>query len=217
VSQAVVRFPLRGEWIALHSPGDRIPSHGTDYFAQTYACDFAQLRNDMYYERGLAQHLLAFKPASEFFCWNQAIHSVAAGHVVRVADGWADIERVNLFLAMARAWIPRPMRGDDYRPLAGNYVIVQGDAGYALYAHLRNGSVTVRPGQEIAEGEIIGAVGNSGNSSMPHLHFQLMDAADPMNAKGLPFAFSGYERFAGGEWIPESAGVPKSLVPIRSR
>ena len=217
MTPAVVRFPLRGDWVALTTPAERVPSHGTDYFAQTYAYDFSRLRNDMYYERGLLRHLFAWMPASRFFCWNQPVHSATAGRVVRVGDGWPDIERVNVFWSMARSLVvPVAPAGDDYRPLTGNYVLVQGDAGCSLYAHLRNGSVAVRPGQILAEGDVLGAVGNSGNSGAPHLHFQLMDGPDPLTAKGLPCAFSGYERLVDGSWIPEPAGIPRALEPVRS-
>lgn len=77
---------------------------------------------------------------------------------------------------------PRP---SDLRPLLGNYLLIRGDAGVALYAHLRRGSVLARKGQLVEAGERIACVGNSGNSTMPHLHFHVMDGADPWQAQGV--------------------------------
>jgi hypothetical protein len=54
---------------------------------------------------------------------------------------------------------------------AGNYVMLRCEqGGYVLLAHLRRGSVTVAPGQQVAAGDLLGQVGNSGNTSEPHLH-----------------------------------------------
>ena len=61
---------------------------------------------------------------------------------------------------------------------------------YALYAHLAPGSVAVSPGQRVRVGEVLGRVGHSGNSTAPHLHFQLMDSPDPWQARGIPCAFA---------------------------
>jgi murein DD-endopeptidase MepM/ murein hydrolase activator NlpD len=73
---------------------------------------------------------------------------------------------------------------------AGNHVIVQ-RAGkrYAMYAHLVPNSVTVQLGDSVETGQVLGKLGNSGSSSVPHLHFQVMDAPSPLNAHGLPFVF----------------------------
>jgi hypothetical protein len=66
------------------------------------------------------------------------------------------------------------------------------DALYPLYAHLAPGSVAVTSGQRVRAGEVVGRVGHTGNSTAPHLHFQLMDSADPLRARGIPRAFAAY-------------------------
>lgn len=89
----------------------------------------------------------------------------------------------------------------------GNHVIVEHDDGtYAAYAHLRRGSVGVRTGRRIREGQ---QLGQAGNTSEPHLHVQLMDRADPPSAAGVPMHWPGLlvdpsERDA--RW---ATGVPK--------
>jgi murein DD-endopeptidase MepM/ murein hydrolase activator NlpD len=216
---AVVDFPLRGEWRALNTPAERVPSHGTDYFGQRYAIDFARAdrTGTKFHGESLARHLFAVVPASAFLCWNEPVRSAFAGRVVAVGDGWPDRAQVNVFWQLARATLfATGPRGADYRPLAGNFVIVEGDAGVAMYGHLRKGSIGVEPGETIAAGRPLGAVGNSGNTTMPHLHFQLMDGADPLTACGLPCAFRGYERFVDGAWEPVERGVPEAMERVRS-
>jgi murein DD-endopeptidase MepM/ murein hydrolase activator NlpD len=73
---------------------------------------------------------------------------------------------------------------------AGNHVIVRmAGKRYAMYAHLVPNSVTVQLGDSVETGQVLGKLGNSGGSSAPHLHFQVMDALSTLNAHGLPFVF----------------------------
>jgi hypothetical protein len=66
---AAVDFPLRGEWCAVTTPAERVPSHGTDYFGQRYAYDFAQLNVEgrQFYPSSLFRHIFATLPAAAFF------------------------------------------------------------------------------------------------------------------------------------------------------
>jgi murein DD-endopeptidase MepM/ murein hydrolase activator NlpD len=102
--------------------------------------------------------------------------------------------------------------------LAGNHVITRSPDGdgegagagdvCALYAHLVPGSVTVAPGQRVAPGDVLGQVGHSGNSTAPHLHFQLMDSPDAPRARGIPCAFAAYDVRRAGRWEPVRATIP---------
>jgi murein DD-endopeptidase MepM/ murein hydrolase activator NlpD len=77
------------------------------------------------------------------------------------------------------------------------------------------GSVTVREGQVVRQGDVIGRVGHTGNSSTPHLHFQLMDSADLLVARGVPCAFESYEVLRGGAWVRVERGIPGKRDRIR--
>lgn len=78
-----------------------------------------------------------------------------------------------------------------HRILGNHLVLDLGEGTYAAYAHLQRGSLAVREGDRVQAGQLIARCGNSGNSTEPHLHFQLMDGPDPDTARGVPFRWRG--------------------------
>jgi peptidase M23-like protein len=75
----------------------------------------------------------------------------------------------------------------------GNHVVIDlGDGRYGFYAHLQKGSVTVAPGDRVRRGEVLGLLGNSGNTSAPHLHFHLMDGPSVLGSSGLPYTYDAF-------------------------
>jgi murein DD-endopeptidase MepM/ murein hydrolase activator NlpD len=77
--------------------------------------------------------------------------------------------------------------------LLGNHVIQDiGRGFFAFYAHLQKGSVTVAPGDRVTRGRGLGKLGNSGNTSAPHLHFHLMAGASAIGSNGLPYVIDGF-------------------------
>ena len=217
----VVEFPLRGEWVAVRTPAHRVPSHGTDMLGQRYAFDF--VRPD--HRRGLRLHpgsalrgSLLGRRTREYYGWGQPIHAAFDGVVVAAVDRVPERARVQMVGELAhtiRATVGfDPARGVD--SVAGNHVIVQGADASAVFAHLVPGTVSVTTGQRVRAGEVIGRVGHTGNSTAPHLHFHLMDAADPVRAKGIPCAFEEYLVRRDGHWERVERGVPGRYERIRS-
>ena len=86
-----------------------------------------------------------------------------------------------------------------------------------LLAHLRRGSVRVGAGDRVESGQQVGECGNSGNSTAPHLHFQVMDGPDPLAANGLPFVIDSFrlsQRVAGDPDLDRLfAAQPAKLTP----
>ncbi|GAA4764527.1 M23 family metallopeptidase [Actinomycetospora chibensis] len=76
----------------------------------------------------------------------------------------------------------------------GNHVVQDiGGGRYAFYAHLQTGNpLNLAVGQQLRRGQVLGKLGNSGNSDAPHLHFHVMDRPDPLASNGLPFEFDTF-------------------------
>lgn len=213
-----VGFPLRGEWYPIRSPGSRIPSHGTDVLAQRYAFDLQRLGpGRRYHPAGWIRTLVAGVPLHECYGWGEPVHSALEGEVTAAVDGepertWLHPVR-ELWHVSANTVAFR--RTAAVERLVGNHVIVQSGHLHAAYVHLAPGSVRVRPGQRIDRGEILGRVGSTGNSTAPHLHFQLMDGPDPLTARPVPAAFAAYEVWRDGRWVPVHDAVPTTTERIR--
>lgn len=213
-----VQPPVRGRWVALNSPASRVPSHGTDRYGQRYAIDFAVLnrKTNSFSTQSVWRQCFLLAETQYFHCWNRQVHAIFDGRAVKVSDGWCDRVRVNLLWELFRAKLwSRTLVTPDLRELLGNFVILEGNGCFALFAHLRNGSIVVQEGKMVKAGEVLGAVGCSGNSTQPHLHFQLMDGPDPRSAGGVPFAFM-VRRRAGADSPQMERFVPRTMEQFRA-
>lgn len=154
----------------------------------------------------------------KFYAWGKSVHAPFAGEVVRASDGCPDHLKVSM-TSTVRIWVQatflfRPKRtagSVDIRPNVGNYVMLRHSSGVvAFFAHLQSGSVRVKPGQQLGEGDLLGAVGNSGNSTAPHLHLNLFDQVDDlMRAIVVPFLFRQYRRWDGVQWRVMQNHLPR--------
>lgn len=115
--------------------------------------------------------------------------AVADATVVRVRDGSADLPA-----GVSRT--PQPLALDEG---SGNYVVLDiGGGRFAIYEHLQQGSVRVRGGDTVRRGQVIGALGSSGSTSIgPHLHFHIADAGSTLTAEGMPFVLRTFDVLGG--------------------
>jgi murein DD-endopeptidase MepM/ murein hydrolase activator NlpD len=95
----------------------------------------------------------------------------------------------------------------------GNHVILDfGQGEFGLFAHLRRDSVQVSAGQQVKAGDLLGACGNSGNTTEPHLHFHLQDGPIPFQASGLPVTFVDY--VSNGQPVAEGSPVQGEFLRL---
>jgi murein DD-endopeptidase MepM/ murein hydrolase activator NlpD len=194
----VISPPLRGgEWLAANGPSNNsghrramIPVGGGVHIAQRFAIDFVQLREDG------RTHTGDPKDNKNYRCYGTDALAVADGVVVAVKDGIPE----NVPGANSRA-VPITLE-----TVGGNHVILDlGNGHFAFYAHLQPGSLKVKQGDKVRRGQVLGLVGNSGNSTEPHLHFHISNANSPLGSEGLPYSFQSFEvQGKGFGWKPGS-------------
>jgi murein DD-endopeptidase MepM/ murein hydrolase activator NlpD len=217
----IVEFPLRGErWVAENLPGDRVPSHGTDMLGQRFAYDLLKVDARgpglRYHPAGILRGFFIGVRTRDCYAWGAEIHAPFDGEIVGAADGVAERGWIHplreLIVALKNTVTFSPAR---LRSLLGNYVIMRGGDVFAAFAHLAPGSVAVSSGQAVRNGDVLGRVGHTGNSTAPHLHFQLMDSPDPLHARGVPCVFRAYEIMRNGSWERVENGIPRKVDRVR--
>jgi Peptidase family M23 len=176
--------PLRGEgYISADSCCDAtrhtraaLPVNGRVWVAQRYAVDWEQLNAGGGIYSGARENLKSYA------IFGQPVLAVADAVVVSAIDG-----------------LPEQTPGKFPTNIAiadadGNSIILDlGKNRYALYAHMQPGSLKVHQGDKVHLGQIIGLVGDTGNSIVPHLHFQVMAGPSSLGANGLPYEISHFQ------------------------
>ena len=182
-TKTALRLPFEGTWNVLWG-GHAVPDNRHAVSADMrFAYDFLISRGDSSFEGDGSRR-------EQYFCWGRPLYAPGEGRVVAVVDGIPDN-------------VPGQVNPDR---LYGNHILIDhGNREVSLLAHLRNGSITVRRGQHVAAGAAIAQCGNSGNSTEPHLHYQLMTGREYLKALGLPAQFENYT--ADGQFVPR--GEPK--------
>lgn len=184
-----VRAPVQGRWTGMNSPASKVPSHGVRAYGQAYAIDLVHEPADG--ERpGFGGE--AMRASKAYPAFGQPVLAMIDGTVVR-ASGWRRDHRARSswagFAYMMAEGAVRELGGPGF--IVGNHVTVRGDDGvFATVAHLQQGSPAVKVGDRVVAGQPIGRCGNSGNTSEPHVHAQLMDRASLWTGQGVPMAFA---------------------------
>ena len=154
-----------------------VPINGQLMVAQRFAIDFYKLDD---------QHRTWIgnpKKLSSYLSYRQPIIAAAAGTVVHARDGLPN-----------NPALPKPPQIPPIDETVGNHVIVEiGPNTYVLYAHMDPGSVKVRVGQHVEKGQELGLIGTSGNSTTPHVHFQLLSTPTFFPSDSAPYVFDQFD------------------------
>lgn len=188
---APLTSPVSGRWLGMNSPATKVPSHGIRLYGQAFAIDLVHEPVDT--ARPAFGDGPAMRPAREYPAFGQPVCAMIDGTVVRATDWRRDHRARSGGLALVYMLIEgavRELGGPGF--ILGNHITIRGASGeYATVAHLQQGSAAVKVGANVRAGDQIARCGNSGNSSEPHVHAQLMDRVSPWTAQGLPMAFIG--------------------------
>lgn len=212
----IIDFPLRGEWWVPNTPAKVIPSHGTDQLGQRYAYDFVKIdwdrKGNLFYQGSSIRYYTIGVKLEDCYGWGEEVYTPCNGKVLTVRDGKSERKRVHVVsdvVSMYKNSLLFKPYNSDIKNIVGNYIIIKcEDDTCAFLAHLQKGSIEVIEGQDVKKGDLLGCVGHSGNSTAPHLHFQLMDSPDLFIANGIPCAFKQYEIYSNGKWNLVKNGMP---------
>ncbi|MDP1862040.1 MAG: M23 family metallopeptidase [Gemmatimonadaceae bacterium] len=210
----VIGPPLRGgPWLAANGPGNTsghrralIPIGGSPAIAQRFAIDYVKVGDD-------GRTFTGDRLKNEsFYAEGQDALAVADGIVVALKDGIPE----NVPGITSRA-VPITLE-----TVGGNHVILDiGDGRYAFYAHIKPGTLRVRQGERVRRGQVVGLVGNSGNSTEPHLHFHISDANSPLGSEGIPYTHDAVElvgrcRVIGAACERTTPAVRRGEMPMQN-
>ncbi|MGE7130151.1 M23 family metallopeptidase [Lysinibacillus xylanilyticus] len=160
-------MPIRGEWFVFWGGTNEFVNYHYVYENQRYAYDLVKVQDGQSYQNSPIQN-------EDFYAFDEDIIAPADGKVVKVVDGIKDN-------------VPGEM---DERNAAGNYVVIEhANNEFSMIAHFKKNSILVKSGDTVTEGQLIGKCGNSGNSSEPHIHFQVMDSQNIVYGKSIRILF----------------------------
>lgn len=182
----VIGAPLKGNhWIALNGccaagavhRGAGLAVNGGIYFSQRFAIDWMQLDEGGRIVKGDASDV------RNYTSYNADVIAVADGTVVAAVNNLDDQKPGQL---------PDP-KTINVENVDGNHVVLDlGGGVYAFYAHMIKDSVVVHKGDRVKRGQLLGKLGNSGNTSAPHLHFHLMDGPSVLGSQGIPYEIDSF-------------------------
>ncbi|MFC1744762.1 M23 family metallopeptidase [Candidatus Riflebacteria bacterium] len=197
-----LELPFRGAWWNIM--GHDFNSHHRQNLMLRnpfrYSMDLVKVNKD-----GIC-HRKEGEKNGDYYANAENILSPAAGKIVGVENSIADNRMIGSM--------------NEQHPL-GNFVIIKHNPGeYSALFHFKKGSVTVKPGQVVKTGDIIGKCGNSGASGQPHLHYQLQDSAKIDSIQhlpnGLPFVFNNYLSWQGHRKVKKELAIPDNGEIIQS-
>ena len=202
--------PLRGDgWLAnsgccaaasIHR-GVRVPVGGARIGKpETFAIDFARLRDGQPFAGDGAR-------PEDWYGFGAEVLAVADGTVVAIHEGYPE--------QIPQQPVTHVTTPEDF---GGNAISLEIAPGvYAYYGHLQPGSITVAVGDQVTTGQVLGLLGNTGNSSGPHLHFGLIDDPDPLVGESLPMAFDHWTlqgTFDLDAYDAADGGCPSGADPL---
>lgn len=184
-------FPLKGTLVITNLPMS-LAAHRA-VLSQEFAFDVAGVKQTLDGDFVTSSKAEPRK-LSDYLIFNKEVMAIGDGTVVQIGERFPESEMNDpqhyseeFFSGLVKRWLPQI---GFLHTISGNYVIIDHENGeFSFYAHLSENSINVSVGTKVKKGDVIAKVGNTGHSTEPHLHFQLMDSKDPLEANGLPITF----------------------------
>ena len=192
----MARLPFDGAWMVFWGGDTEFQNYHAVVASQRYALDLAIWQDGA----------TAAAPGTEnddSHAFGQPYLAPVDGTIVAVVDGMDDIP-------------PQSIGTNPGDHPAGNHVVIESQGGYVYLAHCQNGSILVQEGDTVSAGDVVAAVGNSGNTSESHVHIHAqthLDMFDPQVA-GIPLVFEN--TLENGEPVEQLSILHSTIVEHRS-
>ena len=188
----IIESPVKGEWAIFNPPGH--PKLAFDFLA-------VDEKKSPYKRGGLLRHMISFIPVENTYTWSAPVYSPVRGEVIEVGNTEKDWMSICMGFDLFRLLINKPDVEEGFSAFGGNYVVIKCGDFYILLCHMKDASVNVKVGDEVAIGQKLGEVGNSGSSIQPHLHVQVMKNKNifPLFDNLVPFKVASGPRVIGKE------------------
>lgn len=139
-----------------------------------------------------------------YYSYGAPIYAPGAGKVASVSNNVPDNEFQDKDITS-----PQLPPGAD--PTLGNYVLIDhGNGEFSIFPHMMPGSVRVKAGQSVRQGEMIGQVGFSGDAIFPHVHYSLLTGPDIYHDEAVPAYFTHFRRLLGSKSVEVEQGTTDS-------
>lgn len=172
MSKNKYRVPFNGEYFIEYGGLTKKTSHSWEVISQRYAYDFEKRKDNLPYKQDY--HFL-----ENYYCYLDDIICPCDGFVIDMQNNYKN----------TKIYDGRPITNDIKEP-RGNYITIKHSHGeYSTICHFEKGSIKVNIGDIVQAGEVLGKVGNSGNTQGPHIHFQVQKGPDFNQSKGIIITF----------------------------
>ncbi len=196
-------------WTAADGPS--IDSHhrvgifiadGLAQLSRRFAVDWKKLKDGVSFSGDA-------RDVQSYYAYGEPVFSVANATVVVAQDGFPN--NIPRTAAGFRTAVPITMES-----VAGNTIVLDlGDGQFATYAHLQPGSVLAKAGDRVKRGQLLGRIGNSGDSREPHLHFQVTTGSDLLASEGVPYLINRFRmKPASGNWETRLGEFPMGQTTV---
>ncbi len=166
------RLPFNGRWFVMQGGDTPNVNQHMNVRAQWFGLDFAKVGGPS--QRELTRTASPSR-AEDFYSWGEPVLAPADGDVAAVIDALPD----------------NPLGVKDAGHPAGNHVVITvAPARFVILAHFQRATISVKAGQRVKRGQVLGKCGNSGNSDFPHVHMHVQDTAELNAGNGQNAAFA---------------------------
>lgn len=173
-SETAFQLPFQDEWLVFWGGKNVFVNYHYEYDEGRYAYDFVKVKDGYTYEGDPTQN-------ESYYAYDEPVLAPAAGTVIAVVDGIEDN-------------VPGEMNPAQS---AGNMVVIEHNNGEkSLLAHFKKDSIKVKVGDSVEAGQLLGTCGNSGNSSEPHIHYEVTKPQADGSELSIPITFED-----GKEWV----------------